>query len=363
MEFKWEPNGPAIEHASKAAEQIEHLPVPGDGAADYHKEFSHLLDSASSFLVLHERQPGDLPEVMLDFMLINGTDPELVRLLHVYRMASHLATEDFIRFEAGMLWMLNNVILSADCVESTHFRTILDVNHEYWPPHPKDLERHLGEMLTSLNEWEKDRELPAVAFAALAHIGILSLRPFRDGNGRLARLLARMALTARGYDGHGALPPCQPLTEHLDGYRSLLSRTRGNQYTGKIAVDDWIDGYASWMEEAAAHVDYWIRLHERRNDLWKRELGSYRMLSALGFVFDIGYVSTGMCMQLTPSTAWQSSRALRDLTEMGVLALVGRGRTARYEPTTAWKKIDDKIRKETGPAPCQGAALANAIGR
>ena len=363
MEFKWEPDGPAIEHARKASEQIERLPELTVGAGEYHKEFSYLLDSAASFLVLHERQPGDLPEVMLDFMLVNGTDQELMRLLHAYRMASHIATENVAHFDEGMLWMLDNVILSDDGVEGTHFRTIHDMNHDYWPPHPKDLQRHIGEMLQSLNEWERDRELPAVAFAALAHIGMLALRPFRDGNGRLGRLLARMALTARGCDGHGALPPCQPLAEHLEGYRGLLSRTRGNQYTGEIAVDDWIDGYASWMEDAASHVDYWIRLHERRNAYWKQELGSYKMLPALGFVFDIGYVSTGMCMQLTSNNAWQSSRGLRNLTELGVLELVGNGRTARYEPTTAWKKIDEKIRKGVGPAPCPGAALVNALDR
>ena len=50
----------------------------------------------------------------------------------------------------------------------------------------------MGELVTSLAE---DQGVPALVSAAMTHLNLVMIHPFRDGNGRLARALQTSVLT------------------------------------------------------------------------------------------------------------------------------------------------------------------------
>ena len=68
---------------------------------------------------------------------------------------------------------------------------------EYLPPTPEEVPGLMEGFLREL-EQRKDTMHP-VAFAAFAHRRLVDIHPFRDGNGRTARLLMNLILVREGY--------------------------------------------------------------------------------------------------------------------------------------------------------------------
>jgi len=69
---------------------------------------------------------------------------------------------------------------------ATHFMPAAEVAHA------------LKQFVDSLNALSEREELDALGLAAAAHVGLVSIHPFSDGNGRLARILCNWALRKRG---------------------------------------------------------------------------------------------------------------------------------------------------------------------
>ncbi len=54
-------------------------------------------------------------------------------------------------------------------------------------------------LLGELCEWANSSQLPAPVISALMHLGVARIHPFKDGNGRVARILASLAMYRAGY--------------------------------------------------------------------------------------------------------------------------------------------------------------------
>ncbi|PJA18240.1 MAG: hypothetical protein COX62_08960, partial [Deltaproteobacteria bacterium CG_4_10_14_0_2_um_filter_43_8] len=65
-------------------------------------------------------------------------------------------------------------------------------------PNWKEVPKLMQGLLTWLNEPAK--QLPAIFSSAILHLRFVEIHPFRDGNGRLGRLLATWELYRKGFD-------------------------------------------------------------------------------------------------------------------------------------------------------------------
>ncbi|XP_048858551.1 protein adenylyltransferase FICD [Brienomyrus brachyistius] len=90
------------------------------------------------------------------------------------------------------------VLGHADPVEAGRLRTTQVFVGHHIPPHPRDLERHMTELVQWLNS-EEAFNLHPVEFAALAHYKLVYVHPFSDGNGRTSRLLMNLVLMQARY--------------------------------------------------------------------------------------------------------------------------------------------------------------------
>ncbi len=90
------------------------------------------------------------------------------------------------------------------------------------PPSPQTLHNHLDNLIYFL---ENSREEHPVVRAARAHLGIVEIHPFMDGNGRTARLLQNYCLREKG------LPPIVISSEESEFYRGLMSAVMHERYS------------------------------------------------------------------------------------------------------------------------------------
>ncbi len=95
----------------------------------------------------------------------------------------------------------------------------------------------VDELLVYLNE---DRGLPVILRAAMAHLNLVMIHPFADGNGRMARCLQTLVL-ARG----GTLsPPFSSIEEYLGrntrAYYDVLAEVGGGSWRPERDARPWI---------------------------------------------------------------------------------------------------------------------------
>jgi Fic family protein len=104
----------------------------------------------------------------------------------------------------------------------------------------------------------------SLLLAAQFHFEFVTIHPFMDGNGRLARLLTNSILTKGGYDleRHAALEK-QHEQSRREYYRALRSLQAGNYYN------------ISPNQDIKLWVVYWLRCVERTYDEALQRLSGY----------------------------------------------------------------------------------------
>jgi len=176
------------------------------------------------------------------------------------------------------------------------------------------------------------KPLPALTRAGIAHLYFVSIHPFEDGNGRMARAVAEKAL-AQGL-GEPTLTALAAtiLLRRKAYYASLAVANKRNEVTA------WLSWFAEITLEAQtrtiAQVDFLIDktllMDNLRGQLNPRqEKALLRMLKEGPEGFK-GGLSAGNYLTITGTSPATATRDLADMVELGALIRDGERRHARY---------------------------------
>ena len=126
------------------------------------------------------------------------------------------AASDFLE-EKGLslytLSMLGKMIEPEKNISPIRFKAVT-YGDMFEPPSPSTIYNHLDNLVYSLESLKGEH---SVIRAARAHLGMVEIHPFMDGNGRAARLLQNYCLKEKG------LPPAVISSEESEFYRGLVS--------------------------------------------------------------------------------------------------------------------------------------------
>ena len=110
----------------------------------------------------------------------------------------------------------------------------------YEAPPAVDTPTLMGEVIDWLQNGDLDA--PVVVRAAMAHLHVVSIHPFRDGNGRVSRIVQSLVLAREGRMSPEFGSIEEYLGEHTHAYYAALNRAHGGTYQPK-------KGYATgWVE-------------------------------------------------------------------------------------------------------------------
>lgn len=135
----------------------------------------------------------------------------------------------------------------------------------------------LPEQMSAFFEWfntpDFELGLNSVLKSAIAHLYFVELHPFEDGNGRLARAIADMAL-CRG----DKIPESGPrvLHEHLFSMSAQLYKERKDYYqkfqeietAGSMDITSWLLWYTVCMNRAVLNVMSELEEGQQRREFW-----------------------------------------------------------------------------------------------
>ncbi len=201
------------------------------------------------------------------------------------------------------------------------------------PPSEK-LQAEMGRFIVWFNATAPGGKtpLPALTRASLAHLYFVSIHPFEDGNGRLARALAEKSL-AQSLAKPSLLALSQTIQSRRKAYYDMLEASNAS-----CQVDVWLNYFADTLIAAQEHtntlVEFLIakaRFYDRLRDNLNARQGKVieRMFreGAGGFK---GGLSTEKYISITGTSRATASRDLSDLLNKKALVKTGVGRGTRY---------------------------------
>ena len=184
----------------------------------------------------------------------------------------------------------------------------------------------------------KDKKLPGIARAGIAHLWFEVIHPFDDGNGRVGRAIADHALSQSL--GH---PTTACLATAIEGDKKSYYLQLEKASRGSLDVNVWLDYFADTIikaqEIAREEVDFVLaktRFYEVYGDqLNDRQARMVSRVFAEGRKGFEGGITTKKYEAITKCPNRTASRDLSDLVAKGIIIpLPGGGRTTRYELTT-----------------------------
>ena len=200
--------------------------------------------------------------------------------------------------------------------------------------------------------WTVDREMRAfldwfnsppvsdpVIKAGVAHLWFVTVHPFEDGNGRVARAIADMALARADGTGQRFYSVSSQIRKERRGYYLILEKTQ----KGTTDVTDWLTWFLNCLGAAIESADgalagviskgrFWSRMahvpfNERQHDMVNRLLDGFE-----------GKMTSHKWAQITKCSHDTALRDINDLISCGVLVRSAAGGRSTSYYLAAWQQ-------------------------
>lgn len=220
--------------------------------------------------------------------------------------------------------------------ETPVFVTATEGGIAYEAPEASCVAPLMDEVIDWLRQGDPDAHV--VVRAAMAHLHTVSVHPFRDGNGRIARIVQSLVLAREGL-----LPPeFASIEEHLGShtreYYAVLREVQGGRYQPERDATAWVrfcieahiaqaQRRLDQLTEAASRWRFLEELVERRG--WPDRLVIALEQSLTGGTDRATYEAEA---DVSSATA---SNDFRRLLDAGLIEQTGRGRATRYHAAEA----------------------------
>lgn len=178
---------------------------------------------------------------------------------------------------------------------------------------PEEMERFLG--------WfEQPRETDPLLIAGLAHLWFVTIHPFEDGNGRIARAIADMALARSERSSQRFYSMSAQIRRERAGYYSVLERTQ----RGALDVTPWQEWFLACLGRAVESAEETLQAVLRKAHFWERyaqQTLNARQTKVLNRLLDgfEGKLTTTKWAKLTKCSQDSAYRDILDLIARGAL--------------------------------------------
>lgn len=194
-------------------------------------------------------------------------------------------------------------------------------------------ERLEAEMTRLLNWLERDMETPPLLKAGLAHLWFVTIHPFEDGNGRMARAIGDMWLARADGAGQRFYSLSAQIQRERNAYYDMLERTQ----KGSMDVTEWLTWFLACLERAVQGAEQTLDAVLVKARHWRRWAGmsfnarQVKMLNRLLDGFE-GKLTNRKWAAITKCSADTALRDINELISLGVLRKTSSGgRSTAYE--------------------------------
>ena len=182
--------------------------------------------------------------------------------------------------------------------------------------------------------WANDQtDVPELLKAGLAHLWFVTLHPFDDGNGRIARAVGDLFLARADGSPQRFYSLSAQIQRERKDYYDVLERTQ----KGTLDVTDWLSWFLGTLGRAIASAQITLDAVLVKARFWQRWAGlplnerQVKMLNRLLDGFD-GKLTSSKWAAISKCSPDTALRDITQLLELGVLKKApGGGRSTGYE--------------------------------
>jgi Fic family protein len=199
----------------------------------------------------------------------------------------------------------------------------------YEAPAAEDL-RH--EMKRFLDWFEDDHSTDLVLKAGVAHLWFVTIHPFDDGNGRIARAIADMVLARCEHSPQRFYSMSAQIRQERKAYYDILEATQ----KGDLDITRWLEWFLDCLERAFTHAETTLEAVLKKARFWDKHAGAsfndrQRMIvNQLLNGFE-GKLTSSKWAKLAKCSQDTALRDIEDLVRRGVLTKdTAGGRSTSY---------------------------------
>ncbi|MEL6489965.1 MAG: Fic family protein [Cyanobacteria bacterium J06634_6] len=172
--------------------------------------------------------------------------------------------------------------------------------------------------------------------AAIAHLWFITIHPFEDGNGRIARAIADMALAR----ADGMSDRFYSMSAQIEAERKTYYRQLERQQRDSVDITGWLDWFLDCLGRAITTAESTLSAILYKAELWKianRHSVNNRQRLILNRMLDgfKGHMNTSKYAKLAKCSTDTALRDIRNLLTRGLLIQnPGGGRSTSYRLPT-----------------------------
>lgn len=177
-----------------------------------------------------------------------------------------------------------------------------------------------GEMEKFLSWFEKPGDSDPLLIAGLAHLWFVTIHPFGDGNGRIARAIADMALARSENSRQRFYSMSAQIRRERDDYYTRLERAQ----KGGLDITPWQDWFLNCLLRAIEGAQWTLAAVLEKARFWERVVNeplNERQIKVLNRLLDgfEGKLTTSKWAKIANCSQDTAYRDILDLVERGAL--------------------------------------------
>jgi len=224
----------------------------------------------------------------------------------------------------------------SDEMEVVSNRGYREIVHYLAPSH-EELKEQMDELLTYINEIEEN---PYVK-SAVAHIWFVSIHPYDDGNGRIARAITNYVLSKELGLDHKYYSLSTAIRQDKKGYYDTLEKSQNLFYNRTFEFTKWVLWHTSMIKSAIDISLEQIEIITQKTKFWDRAREytlNERQRKVIHKILNIGMenfeggLSTKKYAKMVNTSTPTAKRDITLLLEYGLIEQVegSAGRNTRY---------------------------------
>ena len=191
----------------------------------------------------------------------------------------------------------------------------------------------VAQRMASFLKWfNKQQPIDLVIKAAIAHLWFVTIHPFEDGNGRIARAIADMSLARSDGSAQRFYSMSAQIRAEREDYYDALERTQ----KGKLDVTEWLDWFLGCLDRSFDRSTGILENVFAKSRFWQKHAGAHlneRQTDMIERLFSgfIGKLTSSKWAKIQKCSQDTAGRDIAELIQIGVLKKEeGGGRSTSY---------------------------------
>ena len=303
---------------------------------------------------LNEREVRDLERSRATGTL-NENERANVNALEAYDFIDFVSDQPDIPIDELVIRQLNRYFMTgaSQLLTPGAYRNGQNTVGGYTPPDQGDVPA----LMRAFALWSRSADdIHPVVKAGLAHIHLIAIHPFWDGNGRTARGLSTLMLQRSEFGFRNLLSMERSMFDFREDYFVAIERTLGIRFSDRYDATPWLEFFALVIRLEAdalrAVLTEWHRWMEEGHEFMEAAGVPARLADGVAFAKQIGSITRRDYIDITGVSAITASRDLAKLVEIRMLIPEGKTRNRVYYPDpNAFGETDPGQEQLTLPEP------------